>query len=78
MTRATLERKPLVRGIERRLFLRQTLSLGALVMLGGCDISDQDSVQAVLRAMSRWNDRAQALLFRESRLAPTFAESSSR
>jgi DMSO/TMAO reductase YedYZ molybdopterin-dependent catalytic subunit len=75
MTRATLERKPVIRGIERRLFLRQTLSLGALVMLGGCDISDQDSVQAVLRAMSRWNDRAQALLFRESRLAPTFAES---
>jgi DMSO/TMAO reductase YedYZ molybdopterin-dependent catalytic subunit len=75
MTRASLERKPLVTGIERRLFLRQTLSLGALVMLGGCDISDHDSVQSVLHAMSRWNDRAQGWLFRRERLAPTFAES---
>jgi DMSO/TMAO reductase YedYZ molybdopterin-dependent catalytic subunit len=74
MTRVTLERKPLVTGIERRLFLRQTLSLGALVMLGGCDISDRDSVQSALHAMSRWNDRAQAWLFRRDRLAPTFAE----
>ena len=40
MTRLIRERKPLVAGLERRLFLRQTLSLGALTLLSGCDISD--------------------------------------
>ncbi len=75
MTRPVLERKPLVAGIERRLFLRQTLSLGALVMLSGCDISDQDQVQSVLHWLSRWNDRAQAFLFNRRRLAPTYSES---
>jgi len=73
--RPGIERSPLVAGLERRLFLRQTLSLGALALLTGCDISDQDAVQRVLHAMSRWNDRAQALLFRREALAPTFAES---
>ena len=67
--------KPLVGGIERPLFLRQTLSLGALTLLTGCDISDHDQVQAILRAMLRWNDRAQAFLFRRQGLAPTYAES---
>ena len=67
--------KPLVGGIERPLFLRQTLSLGALTLLTGCDIFDHDQVQAVLRAMLRWNDRAQAFLFRRQGLAPTYAES---
>jgi DMSO/TMAO reductase YedYZ molybdopterin-dependent catalytic subunit len=75
MTRSLLERKPVVTGIERRLFLRQALSLGALALLTGCDISDQDEVQAILKLMSRWNDRAQAFLFRRQALAPTFAES---
>ena len=70
-----LEPKPFAKGIERRLFLRQTLSLGALSLLTGCDISDQDQVQTVLKAMSRWNDRAQAFLFRRQALAPTYAES---
>ncbi|HXP76864.1 MAG TPA: molybdopterin-dependent oxidoreductase [Stellaceae bacterium] len=74
MTRSILEAKPTVTGIERRLFLRQTLSLGALTLLTGCDISDQDAVQSVLKAMSRWNDRAQAFLFGGHRLAPTYAE----
>jgi DMSO/TMAO reductase YedYZ molybdopterin-dependent catalytic subunit len=73
--RPLLEPTPLLRGIERRLFLRQTLSLGALTLLTGCDISDQDGVQKVLHAMSRWNDKVQALLFSGQTLAPTFAES---
>jgi DMSO/TMAO reductase YedYZ molybdopterin-dependent catalytic subunit len=63
-----------VHGVERRLFLRQTLSLGALGLLTGCDISDQDAVQRVLGAMSEWNDRAQALLFNPARLAPVYPE----
>ena len=75
MTRPLLEPTPLVRAIERRLFLRQTLSLGALTLLTGCDISDQDGVQKALHAMSRWNDKVQALLFSRQTLAPTFAES---
>jgi DMSO/TMAO reductase YedYZ molybdopterin-dependent catalytic subunit len=73
--RALLEPKRLAIGIERRLFLSQALSLGALTLLTGCDISDQDQVQTALKAMSRWNDRAQAFLFRRRALAPTYAES---
>ena len=61
--------------IERRLFLRQTLSLGALTMLSGCNITDQESVQRVLMAMSGWNDRVQEWLFDPKRLAPEFPES---
>ena len=75
MTRPILEPRPIVTAIERRLFLRQTLSLGALSLLTGCDISDQPGVQRVLELMSRWNDRAQAFLFRREALAPTYAES---
>jgi DMSO/TMAO reductase YedYZ molybdopterin-dependent catalytic subunit len=75
MTDPIIMPKPVIAGIERRLFLRQTLSLGALTLLTGCDISNNDQVQSVLKLMSRWNDRAQALLFSDQRLAPTFAES---
>ena len=75
MTDPIIMPKPVIAGIERRLFLRQTLSLGALTLLTGCDISDNDAVQSVLGLMSRWNDRAQAFLFSDQRLAPTFAES---
>ncbi len=70
----TLERTKLVRSAERRVFLKRSLSLGALTMLTGCDISDTDTVQRVLHAMSDWNDRVQAALFSRSRLAPTFGE----
>jgi len=75
VTDPIIMRKPVIGGIERRQFLRQTLSLGALSLLTGCDITDNDQVQSVLRLMSRWNDRAQAFLFSDQRLAPTFAES---
>jgi len=61
--------------LERRLFLKRSLSLGALAMLSGCDITDQEEVQRVLLAMSRWNDGAQQWLFSSSRLAPEFPES---
>ena len=75
MSRLVLERKTVVNAIERRMFLRQTLSLGALTLLTGCDVSNHRSVQNVLTAMSRWNDRAQAFLFSDKRLAPTYSES---
>lgn len=61
--------------VERRLVLRSALSLGALSMLAGCDLQDNDSVDKVLWSMSRWNDRVQALLFRGDKLAPTYTVS---
>jgi len=70
---------PLLERVERRLFLRQSLSLGALSLLSGCGLSEaltyDDDVQKVLMTMSRWNDRVQALLFDPKRLAPEFPES---
>jgi DMSO/TMAO reductase YedYZ molybdopterin-dependent catalytic subunit len=59
---------------ERRRLLRGSLSLGALTLLTGCDISDNDAVQSALGAVSRWNDRVQAALFSDTALAPTFGE----
>lgn len=70
---------PLLANLERRLFLRRSLSLGALSLLSGCGLSERitydDDVQRMLAAMSRWNDRAQAWLFDPRRLAPEFPES---
>lgn len=70
-----LQSTRLVRQVERRLMLRGGLSLGALTLLTGCDFSDNDTVQNVLSAFSRWNDRVQATLFQPGKLAPTFPES---
>ncbi len=61
--------------LERRLFLRQGLSFGALALLSGCELTDDESVQRVLTAMSRWNDGVQSWLFSPTRLAPEFPES---
>ena len=61
--------------LERRLFLKQGLSLGALTMLSGCDVTDADSVQKVLWSMSRWNHGVQAAIFDVNKLAPTYPES---
>jgi DMSO/TMAO reductase YedYZ molybdopterin-dependent catalytic subunit len=61
--------------LERRLFLKQSLSLGALTLLSGCDVTDADSVQKVLGSMSRWNDRVQAAIFDPNKLAPTYPAS---
>ncbi|UWU25891.1 molybdopterin-dependent oxidoreductase (plasmid) [Rhizobium sp. CB3060] len=60
--------------LQRRLFLRGTLSLGAVSMLSGCNLQNGDSVDRVLWAMSRWNDRVQAWLFSQEKLAPTYTE----
>ena len=65
---------PRVENIERRLFMRNTLSLGALAMLGGCDALNADATSDLLMAMSQWNDRAQAFLFNPSKLAPVYTE----
>ncbi|MEO8717270.1 MAG: molybdopterin-dependent oxidoreductase [Burkholderiales bacterium] len=67
-------RGPRLASLERRLFLRQGLSLGALTLLSGCELSDDESVQSVLDGMSRWNDGVQSWLFSSTRLAPEFPE----
>jgi DMSO/TMAO reductase YedYZ molybdopterin-dependent catalytic subunit len=61
--------------VQRRSLLRGSLSLGALTLLTGCDISDAGAVQAALHAISRWNDRVQAFLFSEARLAREYPAS---
>jgi DMSO/TMAO reductase YedYZ molybdopterin-dependent catalytic subunit len=61
--------------LDRRLFLRSGLSLGALSLLTGCDLSTNDSIDNALRAMLRFNDRAQAALFNPNRLAKTYPAS---
>jgi DMSO/TMAO reductase YedYZ molybdopterin-dependent catalytic subunit len=66
------EFRPKLERIERRALLRGGLSLGALTMLTGCDVTNRDSVQSVLGAMSDWNDRVQAFLFSPTRLAPEY------
>ena len=70
---------PLLASVERRLFLKRGLSLGALSLLSGCDLTDRltydDNVQKMLMAMSRWNDGVQSWLFDPKRLAPEFPAS---
>ena len=66
--------QPMIRSLQRRGLLRGGLSLGALTMLTGCDVSDDSSIQSALRAVSGFNDRVQALLFDPNKLAPTYAE----
>jgi len=68
------DNKALLEKIDRRGILRGTLSLGALTFLTGCDITNEGAVQSVLTAVSSWNDGAQALLFSQAHLAPTFTE----
>jgi DMSO/TMAO reductase YedYZ molybdopterin-dependent catalytic subunit len=66
---------PQIQKLERRLFLRQSLSLGALTLLSGCNVTDDEDVQKVLWSMSRWNDGVQAALFNPKKLAREYAES---
>jgi DMSO/TMAO reductase YedYZ molybdopterin-dependent catalytic subunit len=69
------ENKALVAEINRRKILTGAVSLGALSMLTGCDVTNNGGVQSVLKAVSAMNDRVQALIFRPNHLAPTYPES---
>jgi DMSO/TMAO reductase YedYZ molybdopterin-dependent catalytic subunit len=77
---STAEAKEIIRSsaaaqhLERRLFLKQGLSLGALTLLTGCDVTDTSAVQSALKGISSWNDRVQAALFNRTRLMPTYPE----
>jgi DMSO/TMAO reductase YedYZ molybdopterin-dependent catalytic subunit len=60
----------------RRKFITRALALGAITALPGCNYSDPDNpdlADRFLHAMSAWNDRAQAFLFSDHTLAPTFS-----
>jgi DMSO/TMAO reductase YedYZ molybdopterin-dependent catalytic subunit len=67
--------RALVEDFNRRKILRGALTLGALTMLTGCDVSEEHSVQNALRAVSSWNDAVQAAIFRPNHLAPTYGPS---
>jgi len=67
------ENRRLLADIDRRNVLRGAVSLGALTMLTGCDVSENDAVQKALRAVSSWNDGVQHAIFRRNHLAPTFS-----
>jgi DMSO/TMAO reductase YedYZ molybdopterin-dependent catalytic subunit len=60
---------------SRRLFLRGAASLGALTALTGCNIIDSDAAEGVLKKISTFNDRVQAMMFNPNRLAPVYPES---
>lgn len=58
----------------RRHFLRQAWSLGSLALLTGCSLDKSESIEHMLRMVSRFNDRVQAALFDPKRLAQTYPE----
>ncbi len=61
--------------IARRRLLRNGLSLGAVSLLTGCDLSGHGPIDRALWAMLRFNDHVQAALFNPHRLAATFPPS---
>jgi DMSO/TMAO reductase YedYZ molybdopterin-dependent catalytic subunit len=66
------EHRDLIAQIERRQLLKGALSLGALSLLTGCDVSDDSAVRKGLLAVSRMNDRVQEAIFRPDHLAPVY------
>jgi DMSO/TMAO reductase YedYZ molybdopterin-dependent catalytic subunit len=67
--------RALAADFNRRGVLRGALTVGAATLLSGCDVSENDSVQKALRAVSSWNDGVQAAILRPDHLAPTFSPS---
>lgn len=61
--------------IGRRRLLRLSLGGAAATLLQGCDITGNETVEAALKRVSRFNDAAQAALFRPQTLAPVFQRS---
>jgi DMSO/TMAO reductase YedYZ molybdopterin-dependent catalytic subunit len=69
------DHKPLVRSLERRGLIRSGLSLGALALLTGCDVTRPEAVESALLAISSFNDTLQAWLFDPNKLAPSYPAS---
>jgi len=59
----------------RRRFLAGGASLGALTLLTGCELVNEDSAETFLSQISKFNDAVQAAIFSSTTLAPTFPES---
>ena len=78
ITRATskllLPQTKELQNIQRRLFMKKTLSLGALAMLTGCDATDPSITDRILGAMSKWNDEVQLAIFNPNKPAPVYTE----
>jgi hypothetical protein len=66
---------PQIEDRSRRNFLTRSLTLGGVAMLSGCSLSDNESVDTALTAISRLNDRVQGWLFNPNAMAPTYPES---
>ena len=66
---------PQLQQLQRRLFLKQSLGLGALTLLSGCSATTPAAVEGILSTMSQFNNWVQGALFNPNALAPTFAES---
>ena len=69
------DHRPLIASLQRRGVIRGGLSLGALTMLTGCDVTKPASIDSALRGISAMNDEIQALLFDPNKLAPTYPAS---
>ena len=69
------DHRALLRSLERRGLIRGGLSLGALTMLTGCDVSTSGGVERGLRRVSALNDWLQYQLFDPTKLAPTYPRS---
>lgn len=68
--------KILTKGKDRRIFLRQGLTLGGIALLTGCKFDDNTTdMEDVLKLMSKFNDRVQLALFSNKNLAEEFKES---
>jgi DMSO/TMAO reductase YedYZ molybdopterin-dependent catalytic subunit len=61
-------------GASRRQFFRHVWTLGGIALLTGCSLDDSDSIENMLKMVSRFNDQVQAKLFDPSRLAQTYPE----
>ena len=80
--KTSLDKTAIIRAAEkelkdpaRRRFLGKSLTVGGLSLLTGCTLSDEWSVDAMLRKISFFNDGAQATLFDPAKLAPVYPES---
>ena len=69
------DHRPLLASLERRQLLRGGLSLGALSLLTGCDVTRPESVEKALLSISSLNDGVQQWLFDPNKLAPTYPAS---
>jgi len=59
----------------RRRFIAGGASLGALTLLTGCNVLNEDQAEHVLAQVSKFNDAVQAWMFNPNTLAPTYPES---